>query len=120
MAFIALKVAKAFVDAVVLYMMDGFAEDVGHSLAHSGIELHVSRKDGDTILAYNIMHLKNGIATVESEFLSFRGECDNTSVVVRKNTDGFTLQSGMKYFFYRSEETIAIHQSIHISNGVCG
>ena len=118
MVFIALKVAKAFVDAVVLYMMDGFAEDVGHSLAHSGIKLHIRRKDGDTMPAYNILHLKNGIATVESEFLGFGGECDNTSVIVRENTDGLTLQTGMKHFFYRTEETIAIHQGIHISNVV--
>ena len=101
-------------------MMDGLAEDVGHSLAHSSIELHIGRKDGDTMLAYNILHLKNGITTVESEFLSFRGECDNASVVVRENTDGLTLQSGMKHFFYRTEETVAIHQGVHISNVVCG
>ena len=118
MVLVALKVAEAFIDTVVLYMVYGFAEDVGHSLAHSGIELHIGRKDGNTMLAYNILHLKNGIATVESEFLGFRGECDNTSIVVRENTDGFTLQSGMKYFFYRTEETITIHQGIHISNGV--
>lgn len=120
MAFIALKVTKTFVDTVVLYMMDGLAEDIGHSLAHSSIELYIGRKDGDAMLAYNILHLKNGIATVKSEFLSFGGECDNASVVVRKNTDGVILQSGMKYFFYRTEETITIHQGIHISNVVCG
>ena len=53
MVFIALKVTKTFVDAVVLYMMDGLAEDVGHSLAHGSIELHIGREYGYTMLAYS-------------------------------------------------------------------
>ena len=120
MAFIAFEVTKAFIDTIVLYVMNGLAENVGYSLAHGCIKLHISREDGNAMLADNILHFENGIATMKTEFLCFGSECNNASVVVRENTDGLTLQSGMKDLFYRTEETVAIHQGIHINDGVCG
>ena len=120
MGFIALEVAEALIDAIVLYVMDGLAEDAGHSLAHGGIELHIGGEDGDSMLADNILHLEDGIATMKTEFLGFGCECNNASVVVRENTDGLTFQSGMKHLFHRTEEAVAIHQGVHINDGVCG
>ena len=91
MAFIAFEVTKAFIDTVVLYVMNGLAENVGYSFAHSCIKLHIGREDGNAMLADNILHLENGIATMKTEFLGFGCKCNNASVVVRENTDGLTL-----------------------------
>ena len=101
-------------------MMNGLAENVGYPFAHSCIKLHIGREDGNAMLADNILHLENGITTMKTEFLGFGCECNNASVVVRENTDGLTLQSGMKKLFYRTEEAVAIYQGIHINDGVCG
>ena len=120
MAFIAFEVTKAFIDTVVLYVMNGLAENVGYSLAHGCIKLHIGRENSNAMLTDNILHLENGIATMKAEFLCFGSECNNATVIVRENTDGLTLQSRMKNLFYRTEEAVAIYQGIHINDGVCG
>jgi hypothetical protein len=100
--------------------MNGLAENVGYSLAHGCIKLHIGRENSNAMLTDNILHLENGIATMKAEFLCFGSECNNATVIVRENTDGLTLQSRMKNLFYRTEEAVAIYQGIHINDGVCG
>ena len=80
-SLIAIQVTEALVDAIVLHMLDRLAQDIGHSLAHGGIEIHIGGEHRHTIPFHDVPYLEDRIATMQPYRLGFGSERNDATVI---------------------------------------
>ena len=107
-ALVAVEIAEALVDGVVLGALNRLAKDIDHTLAHGCIELHIGGEEGDMMGIDNGADLEDGIATTEAQGLGLGGEGHNAAIVAGKDADGLVAEAGMEDLLDRAEEAIAI------------